>query len=42
MGSLKRLKSATPQELVEVKGIGPELASTIFHFFNGSKNSLKG
>ncbi|MDK9707343.1 MAG: excinuclease ABC subunit UvrC [Desulforhopalus sp.] len=35
MGSLKRLKAATTPELMEVKGIGPELASTIFNFFHG-------
>lgn len=29
MGSLKRLKSATFAELIEVKGIGPELAASI-------------
>lgn len=34
MGSLKRLRVATHRELMEVKGIGPELASTIIDFFN--------
>ena len=34
MGSLKRIKTATLPELMEVKGIGPELASTIFNFFH--------
>ncbi len=42
MGSLKRLKSATVQELLQVKGIGPELASTIFNFFNDSGVAQEG
>ncbi len=36
MGSLKRLKAATLSELMEVKGIGPELAAAILDFFNDS------
>lgn len=36
MGSLKRLRSATLDELMEVKGIGPELAGAIMAFFNNS------
>ena len=36
MGSLKRVKSATIEELCEVQGIGPEIARTIFNFFNKS------
>jgi excinuclease ABC subunit C len=36
LGSLKRLRVATLAELMEVKGIGPELASTIFKFFHGT------
>ncbi len=35
MGSLKRLRNASLPELLEVKGIGLELARTIFEFFNG-------
>lgn len=34
MGSLKRVKSASVEELMEVKGIGEELASQIFNYFN--------
>jgi excinuclease ABC subunit C len=34
MGSLKRLKTATLPEFMEVKGIGPALASTIFKYFH--------
>jgi excinuclease ABC subunit C len=34
MGSLRRLRGATLAELMEVRGIGPELASTIFKFFH--------
>ncbi len=34
MGSLKRLKTATLPEFMEVKGIGPELAATIFRYFH--------
>ncbi|BHH83790.1 UvrABC system protein C [Desulforhopalus sp. 52FAK] len=36
MGSLKRVKTANIEELCEVQGIGPEIASTIFNFFNQS------
>ncbi len=36
MGSLKRVKSADIDELCEVQGIGPEIAKTIFNFFNSS------
>ncbi|MBU1564421.1 MAG: excinuclease ABC subunit UvrC [Proteobacteria bacterium] len=35
MGNLKRLRAANVQQLREVKGIGPELAVSIFNFFNG-------
>lgn len=42
MGSLKRLKTATLPELLEVRGIGPELASTIFNFFNGQGIDREG
>ncbi len=38
MGSLKRLKAASLQELMEVKGIGPELAATIMDFFKTSES----
>jgi ERCC4-type nuclease len=34
MGSLKRIKSATHSELMEVKGIGEELAREIVSFFH--------
>ena len=36
MGSLKRVKNATIDELCEVQGIGPEIAATIFNFFNNT------
>ncbi|MFH0781835.1 MAG: excinuclease ABC subunit UvrC [Pseudomonadota bacterium] len=41
MGSLKRLRDATLPELLEVKGIGLELAKTIFEFFNGPEIDQK-
>jgi len=34
MGSLKRIKSATLTELMQVKGIGDELAQEIINFFH--------
>ncbi len=34
MGSLKRIKSGTIPELMEVKGIGKELATEIFNYFH--------
>jgi excinuclease ABC subunit C len=34
MGSLKRLKTASRAELMQVTGIGPELATSIVDFFN--------
>jgi excinuclease ABC subunit C len=34
MGSLKRIKTATLPELMDVKGIGEELAKAIIHFFH--------
>ena len=34
MGSLKRLREATRAELMQVRGIGPELATTIVDFFS--------
>jgi excinuclease ABC subunit C len=34
MGSLKRLRTATRAELMQVRGIGPELATTIVDFFS--------
>lgn len=34
MGSLKRVKNATIEELCEVQGIGPEIAKNIFNFFH--------
>jgi excinuclease ABC subunit C len=34
MGSLKRIKSATLSELIEVRGIGQELAKEIIRFFH--------
>jgi excinuclease ABC subunit C len=36
MGSLKRVKNADVEELAEVQGIGPEIASKVFNFFNNS------
>ncbi|MFT5701484.1 MAG: excinuclease ABC subunit C [Desulforhopalus sp.] len=36
MGSLKRIKSADIEELCEVQGIGPEIATKIFNFFNNT------
>ncbi|WP_092225021.1 excinuclease ABC subunit UvrC [Desulforhopalus singaporensis] len=34
MGSLKRIKNAQVDELQEVQGIGPELASAVFDYFH--------
>jgi ERCC4-type nuclease len=34
MGSLKRIKTATLSELMEVRGIGEELAKEIISFFH--------
>ncbi len=42
MGSLKRLKTATLPEFMEVKGIGPELASTIFKYFHAPEIDNEG
>ena len=36
-GSLKRVKAASLQELLEVEGVGPELARTIVEYLNSSK-----
>jgi excinuclease ABC subunit C len=36
MGSLKRVKSATLEDLLEVQGIGPEIARQIHTFFNNT------
>ncbi|TKB07134.1 excinuclease ABC subunit UvrC [Desulforhopalus sp. IMCC35007] len=36
MGSLKRVKTATVDDLCEVQGIGPEIAQKIFNFFNNT------
>lgn len=36
MGSLKRVKSATVEDLLEVQGIGPEIARQIHTFFNNT------
>ena len=34
IGSLAGIKKATPEELAKINGIGPELASQIWHFFH--------
>jgi excinuclease ABC subunit C len=36
MGSLKRVKTATIDDLCEVQGIGPEIAKNIHDFFNNT------
>jgi ERCC4-type nuclease len=36
MGSLKRIKTATLPELMEVRGIGEELAKEILGFFHSA------
>ena len=41
MGSLKRIREATLAEFLEVKGIGPELATTIFAFFHNAESDNK-
>ncbi|MGE3351505.1 MAG: NAD-dependent DNA ligase LigA [Planctomycetota bacterium] len=37
-GNLDRLRAATPEQLLEVDGVGPEVAAAVVHFFASPQN----